>query len=237
LRTLFSLTALCLVAAGARAADAPHGPVLTTTDGTTYIWQTDGYYPAGSVAIPKAMPSAKSCVCGAGCTCPAGACPAQCPVVSGDDALTVLNAQRASRGLRPYIRDAGLTVAAEAAAAFRAAHRLFGHTDNDFRFLPAGVRAHAAGCAAYPREYGFMACACYENWTHAGAAWVQGADGRYYCHLFVSNGSSTTVPGAAPAPTVQLWGGTYYQFGSAPASGGCANGACPAPTTRRGLFR
>src|SRR4051794_14785609 len=35
---------------------------------------------------------------------------------SGDDALAEVNAQRASRGLRPFIRDEGLTQAARACA-------------------------------------------------------------------------------------------------------------------------
>jgi hypothetical protein len=243
LRILFSLVALCLGGAGARAADAPHGPVLTTTDGKVYVWHNDGYYPASAVPVPTAMPSAKSCVCGDGCTCPAGACPAQCPVSAvGADALAEVNAKRAARGLRPFVRDEALTVAAGACAAFRAANRIFGHTVDDFRFLAAGVRAHAAGCAAWPAHMGWGACCTYENYTHAGAAFAVGADGKRYMHLFVSNGGSRTsdspvcASGTCSAPgTVQLWGGTYYQNYAAPASG-CAGGSCPAPT-RRGLFR
>ena len=105
--------------------------------------------------------------------------------VGSADALDVVNAQRAARGLRPYLRDDGLAAAAHAAAAHRAERRLFGHTENDFRFLPVGARATAAGCAAYPAHYGFMACATYENHTYAGAASVTGPDGRVYHHLVV----------------------------------------------------
>lgn len=104
---------------------------------------------------------------------------------SASDALDEVNAKRAARGLRPYVRDDGLTRAAQSCAAFRAQHRLFGHTSNDFQFLSAGSRASAAGCAAYPASYGWMSCAVYENHTYAGAAYVTGTDGKRYMHLFV----------------------------------------------------
>lgn len=101
------------------------------------------------------------------------------------DALAQLNAQRAARGLRPYQHDPLLAEAAARCAAFRAERRITGHTSNDFAFLQ-GVTAAAAGCAAWPQGIGFGACEMYApNYTHAGAAWVVGADGRVYCHLFV----------------------------------------------------
>lgn len=100
------------------------------------------------------------------------------------DGLAEVNAKRAARGLRPFVRDDGLTAAAMACAGFRAQHRLFGHTSNDFSFL-RGARASSAGCAAYPASYGWMSCCTYENYTYAGAAWVTGADGKRYMHLFV----------------------------------------------------
>jgi uncharacterized protein YkwD len=105
--------------------------------------------------------------------------------VSDGDGLDEVNAKRAARGLRPFLRDEALTQAAQACAQFRAANRLFGHTSNDFSFLPAGAGANAAGCAAYPASYGWMSCCTYENCTYAGAAWVTGSDGRRYMHLFV----------------------------------------------------
>jgi uncharacterized protein YkwD len=105
--------------------------------------------------------------------------------ISDGDGLEEVNAKRASRGLRPFIRDESLTHAARACAQFRAANRLFGHTSNDFSFLPAGSGASSAGCAAYPASYGWMSCCTYENYTYAGAAWVTGSDGRRYMHLFV----------------------------------------------------
>jgi hypothetical protein len=104
---------------------------------------------------------------------------------SAADALAQVNAQRAARGLPAYERDEALSVAAEAAARHRAERLLFGHCANDFAFLPAGVSADAAGCAAYPAEYGFMACATYDGYRWAGAASVPGRDGRVYHHLFV----------------------------------------------------
>ncbi len=102
-----------------------------------------------------------------------------------NSALDQVNAQRAARGLPPFRHDPLLTLAAERAAAFRATHRLFGHTSNDFAFLDGGGTATAAGCAAYPASYGFMACCVYERYTVAGAASVRGADGRMYHHIFV----------------------------------------------------
>jgi hypothetical protein len=101
------------------------------------------------------------------------------------DGLGEVNAQRAARGLRPFARDEGLAQAARACAEFRAAHGLFGHTANDFGFLPPGAHASSAGCAAYPAGYGWMSCCVYDNYTYAGAAWVTGRDGRRYMHLFV----------------------------------------------------
>ena len=100
------------------------------------------------------------------------------------DALDELNGQRAARGLRPYIRDAGLSKAALDAATYRAGKRISGHC-NDFSFLPPGSFSPQAGVARWPQGMGFGACGCYENWTHAGAAYAIGSDGFRYMHLFV----------------------------------------------------
>lgn len=110
--------------------------------------------------------------------------PVQQSGTSGDG-LGEVNAQRAKRGLRPYIRDDGLTAGAFNVARFRADRLMFGHTANDMRGLPSGVTAAAAGCAAYPAHYGFMACSVYDNYRYAGAAFVTGRDGKRYCQLFV----------------------------------------------------
>ncbi|MFO0798012.1 MAG: hypothetical protein U0804_11075 [Gemmataceae bacterium] len=101
------------------------------------------------------------------------------------DGLDEVNALRAARGLRPFVRDAALTEGARACAAARAARFQFGHTSNDFAFLPPGAAASAAGCAAYPASYGWMSCCVYDGGTYGGAAWVTGADGKRYMQLFV----------------------------------------------------
>src|SRR6478736_2296649 len=102
------------------------------------------------------------------------------------DGLAEVNALRASRGLRPFLRDEGLTKAAQLSSQFRAQHALFGHTSNDFAFVPAGVRCDATGCAAYPASYGWMICCTNDPYTSAGAYWSDGRDGKRYMHLFVS---------------------------------------------------
>jgi hypothetical protein len=106
-------------------------------------------------------------------------------VGSRGDGLDEVNAKRALRGLRPFIRDENLVLAAEACAAYRANYLMFGHTNNDFGFLPFGVSCNATGCAAYDISYGWMSCCTYENYTYAGAFWVTGNDGRRYMHLYV----------------------------------------------------
>jgi hypothetical protein len=120
--------------------------------------------------------------------------PVQIVTESGDnrdDALDEVNAKRATRRMPPYVRDEGLTIAARAAAKYRADHLLFGHVSDtnlgDFRFLPAGVsiKGVAGGCAAYPASYGWMSCCTFDNYTYCGAAWAPGRDGKRYCHLFV----------------------------------------------------
>jgi hypothetical protein len=101
------------------------------------------------------------------------------------EALNEVNAKRAQRGLRPFIFDPALTQAAIGAANFRAANGLFGHTSNDFAFVPRGGMARSAGCAAYPPSHGWMSCCVEGNYTYAGAAWAMGRDGKRYMHLFV----------------------------------------------------
>lgn len=103
----------------------------------------------------------------------------------GTEALDEVNAARAARGLRPFLRDDNLTIGAASAAVFRAARGVAGHTQNDFAHLPPGCSADAAGCAAWPVGSGFGSCCMYENWTYAGAAFAIGADGQRYMHLFV----------------------------------------------------
>jgi hypothetical protein len=101
------------------------------------------------------------------------------------DALEEVNQARARRGLRPFIRDHGLTQAAASAAGYRAAHRMAGHTPNDFAHLPPGSHATSAGCAAWPPSMGWGSCCWQENFTYAGASYAMGDDGLRYMHLFV----------------------------------------------------
>ena len=101
------------------------------------------------------------------------------------DALDEVNATRARRGLSPFVRDPGLSIAAVKAADTRAVYLCAGHTTNDFSCVPAGSQATAAGCAAWSDEWGWGACCTYESWRYAGAAWTRGRDGRRYMHLFV----------------------------------------------------
>ncbi len=102
-----------------------------------------------------------------------------------EDALAEVNAARAQRGLRPFLPDPSLTQAALNCAKIRAANRIEGHLSNDFAHVPAGTSASSAGCGAMEPSWGWGTCCTYENYTYAGAAWVMGADGKRYMHLFV----------------------------------------------------
>lgn len=101
------------------------------------------------------------------------------------EALDEVNATRAARGLRPYIRDGNLTSAATTCAEFRAARLIEGHTSNDFAAVPSGTSAASAGCAAWEPGFGWGSCCTYDGYTYAGAAYATGRDGRRYMHLFV----------------------------------------------------
>ena len=102
-----------------------------------------------------------------------------------DDALAEVNAERARRGLRPFLPDPLLNQAARTCAQIRAARRIEGHLSNDFSYLPSGASAKSAGCGALAPSWGWGTCCTYENYTYAGAAWAMGADGKRYMHLFV----------------------------------------------------
>lgn len=98
------------------------------------------------------------------------------------DALSEVNYARARRGLRPFIKDSGLTQAAINAATERGRNRIKGHTNNDFKYSRS---ATSAGCGAMEPSWGWNTCCTYENYTYAGAAYVTGADGNRYMHLYV----------------------------------------------------
>lgn len=182
-RFLFALLALTV------ATDVEAGPLRRRAQQATYqpaYQQT--YQPVGQAypAVTSAAPAGEY-VSSYTPSVPPGA-PIASPAPADSfvgDGLDEVNAKRAARGLRPFVRDEGLTQAARACASFRAAHGLFGHTSNDFGFLPPGATASAAGCAAYPAQYGWMSCCTYDGYTYGGAAWVTGSDGKRYMHLFV----------------------------------------------------
>lgn len=104
---------------------------------------------------------------------------------AAENALAEVNAARAARGLPPFIEDPNLTAGAMNLADFRAARLIQGHTANDFKGLPPGVTATAAGCGALSPSWGWGACCTYERHRYAGAAWTLGRDGKRYMHLFV----------------------------------------------------
>jgi hypothetical protein len=106
-------------------------------------------------------------------------------VASAQQVLDEVNSARAARGLRPFLLDENLTRGAMACAVYRAKNRMDGHTSNDFGFLPPGVQASAAGCAAWPVGTGWGSCCTFDNYVYAGAAYCIGPDGRRYMHLFV----------------------------------------------------
>ena len=107
------------------------------------------------------------------------------PVATAQQVLDEVNGQRAQRGLPPYMLDENLARAAGAAAAYRAQHRIEGHTPNDFAFVPPGTVARSAGCAAWPVGMGWGSCCTYDGYRFAGAGFCVGADGKRYMHLFV----------------------------------------------------
>lgn len=159
------------------------------------------------------------------------------------EALDEVNAIRSASGLTPYTRDAGLTEAASRAAAYRASYLIAGHTASDFAFLPAGATAPAAGCAAWAPSGGFGACAMFDDYTHAGAAYAMGADGRAYMHLFVRGGSGRTLGQRTPIVPRPLIAhlrddGVRIPAKKPPvtipaplAAPTCPVGGCPAPAT------
>src|SRR5262249_16521319 len=124
MRTFLSLLALLAAALPAQAR-RPSGSFVMTTSG----WS----YPSPAPLAPVAPQTANG---------PAA------------DALAQVNALRAARGLPAYQHDPQLHEAAKGCAAFRARHRIAGHTSSDFAFLPAGSGATAAGCAAWPAGSG-----------------------------------------------------------------------------------
>lgn len=132
-----------------------------------------------------------------------------------NDALDEVNAYRAKRGLPPFSHDAGLTQAALACAKERARQGISGHLPSDFAYLPDGVSADAAGCGALDDSWGWATCCMDDSYSHAGAAWVRGSDGKRYMHLFVRHGDNKAKPAVQATPTTETV-----------TAGSCANGSC-----------
>lgn len=140
------------------------------------------------------------------------------------EALAEVNADRAKRGLPPFQHDPLLSQAAYKAAQLRASQQIHGHLASDFDCLPTGAHADAAGCGALDDSWGWGTCCTYDNYSHAGAAWVRGADGRRYMHLFVRN----TAPTAVPPP---------QRTGETISESGCSSGSCGVATYSRSRRR
>lgn len=141
-----------------------------------------------------------------------------------DDALDEVNAYRAKRGLPPFKHDPQLTIAAKRAAETRAKALWDGHLSNDFACLPAGVTADAAGCGALEDSWGWGTCCMDDNYSHAGAAWVRGSDGRRFMHLFVRHGEAAVSSGKQPEVARAEPTGEVMSMGT------CANGSCGVST-------
>lgn len=147
------------------------------------------------------------------------------------DALQEVNDARKARGLPPFQPDAKLTEAALACAREMAARGIHGHLpESDFKHLSSTVSTNgvAAGCAALEPSWGWQSC-CWDDVgpTHAGAAYVMGADGLRYNHIFVRTGPETfqqRPEQTATQPTQSV-------------AGSCASGSCGTGRERRGLFR
>lgn len=172
LRILFASVALLLVAADADARPWLRGRQQTCSSGSC------------SVTSSQSAASSYSCVDGKCTITRTSSSETTTTFTNAGDALDEVNAKRAARGLRPYLRDAGLTAAAQACAEHRAARGIRDHTPNDFAFLPPGCSASAAGCGGLDVSWGWASCCTYDSYTYAGAASVV-VGGRRYNHIFV----------------------------------------------------
>lgn len=144
-------------------------------------------------------------------------------------ALAEVNQARAQRGLPPFQHDPLLSQAAFKAAQQRAARGIEGHLpESDFTCLPAGASADAAGCAAWGAGDGWGSCCTYDNYSHAGAAWVIGSDGRRFMHIFVRHGQQpATTPKTTTIEPLQATGEVLA----------CTGGSCGTVQQYRRLSR
>jgi hypothetical protein len=180
---LFALAEVSTVAAG-----PPHRRRQQWSPESMYqpAWNT-GYQqvPAGNWSPPVSQPLPSE---GVRLQDPAGTAYEASPAsaTGSDDALAEVNQYRARRGLRPFLKDALLTIGAANCAKQRAARLCTGHLpESDFSYLPPGAQASAGGCAAWEPSWGWGSCCANDNYQFAGAAWTLGRDGKRYMHLFV----------------------------------------------------
>ena len=165
--------------------------------------------PNSSTATPAPTPAAKPSL-----------------TTGSDDALDEVNAYRAKRGLAPFLHDPQLTQAALTAAKTRASHLWAGHLQSDFACLPPGAHADSAGCGALEDSWGWGTCCADDNYSHAGAAWVRGSDGKRYMHLFVRNGEAV-----AHTTKQQPEVARAEPTGEVMSMGTCASGSCGGGTS------
>lgn len=194
-KIIISITVLFIVGCACDASDKK------ARGQAAWAWATAKAVPAEPVVKPS-LTTAKECA----------------------DALSEVNDARKARGLPPFQHDPLLCQAALTAAKQRAAQGLAGHLDNDFACLPAGAKADAAGCAMWGDGEGWGSCCTYDNYTHAGAAWVV-SGGQRFMHLFVRNESPVAFEQRATSQPVQS------------VSGSCSSGSCGTVRERRGSFR
>lgn len=181
------LIVLCLFAAPLFAADPKLNPGEKIVGNDVLVPDRDGsiyHVPKSDEALLEAI-RAKVTGKSPCATCDSCPCPTSVCATGSCGALDEVNATRARHGLPAFRFDAQLTIAAQKCAECRAASLTAGHTKNDFAFVPAGASAKAAGCAAWHPAQGWGACCTFEAWTHAGAAFAIGRDGKRYMQLFV----------------------------------------------------
>lgn len=165
--------------------------------------QCGGYSSSGGCSAAGSSVGPVATYAPAGGCCPSGACSSggTCPAPSGkaeavasprpgvSSGLDQVNARRAAAGLPLYRRCPDLEAAAEACVRYRARARIRGHVPDglgDFRFLPAGVNARAAGADWYGATAEFATCAMYDTeYTEAGCASAVDDSGNWYHQIFV----------------------------------------------------
>lgn len=115
---------------------------------------------------------------------------------SAQESLKEVNACRAKRGLRPFIFDANLTLAAKHVAKYRAKHNISGHIGgnlSDFHFVPQysngkkvyNLSSLAAGCGCWNVNEGWGTCCMYDTKYRYAGAYAEVKNGKRFMHIFV----------------------------------------------------